>query len=208
LGHPKRHSTVALDSIGLHALLWRAILALGLPTFLDTIAAPLLIRIGDEWHAGRLTPAQEHLASAVVHRVITGAMQTLVVAPGAPAILVATPAGERHEIGAVLAAAAAAAEGWRVIYLGADLPAHDIADSAIRTGANVVGLSIVFVPDPRRVADEISALRDALPVSIPLLIGGGASAQFSPASARDGVRVLSSLGDLRQALREMSLAVV
>ena len=198
---PALARTLALDGTGLHALLWRAILALGLPSFLDAVAAPLLIRIGEEWHAGRLSPAHEHLASAVVQRVITSAMQTLMVAPGAPNLLVATPAGERHEIGAVLAAATAAAEGWRVTYLGADLPAADIADAAIRTDANAVGLSIVFAPDPSRIADEINALRQALPVSIPLLIGGGASAQFAGEPTHAGLRFLRTLDDLRQVLR-------
>ena len=201
LVEPALARTVALDSLGLHALLWRSILALGLPTFLDAVAAPLLVRVGDEWHAGRLNPAQEHLASAVIQRVIAGAMQTLAVSPGAPNLLLATPTGERHEIGAVLAAAAATAEGWRVTFLGADLPAADIADAAIRSGANAVGLSIVFVPDPGRVAAEITLLRDALPVSIPLLIGGGASALLPPELERDGVRFLRTLGELRAVLR-------
>ena len=205
LVEPALARTVALDGTGLHALLWRAILALGLPTFLDTVAAPLLIRIGDEWHAGRLTPAQEHLASAVVQRVISSAMEALTVPSAAPNLVLATPAGERHEIGAVLAAAAATAEGWRITYLGADLPAADIADAARRTGANAVGLSVIFVPDRGRVVDEIGLLRQALPVSIPLLIGGGASATLAAELERDGVRVLRDLGGLRQVLRDMSL---
>ena len=202
---PALARAVAIDGVGLYTLLWRAILALGLPSFLDTVAAPLLVRIGEEWHAGRLTPGQEHLASAVVHRVITSAMQTLPVPPAAPNLLVATPAGERHEIGAVLAAAAAMAEGWRITYLGPDLPAADIVDAAIRSGANAVGLSVIFAPDRGRVADEIALVRRSLPVSIPLFIGGGASAQLPVELERDGVRILRDLGGLRRALREMSL---
>ena len=204
---PALDRTLALDGPGLHALLWRAILALGLPTFLETTAAPLLIRIGDEWHAGRLSPAQEHLASAVIQRVIIAAMETLAIAPGAPNLLVATPAGERHEIGAVLAAAAATGEGWRVTYLGADLPAADIADAAVRTGANAVGLSVVFVADRGALVDEVGRLRRALPVSVPLLIGGGASRQLTRELRLEGVRVVRDLEELRQVLRRDALAV-
>ena len=205
---PALARTLAVDGVGLHSLLWRALLALGLPAFLDEIAAPLLVRVGDEWHAGRLSPAQEHLASAIVHRVITSAVQTLAVASDAPSLLIATPAGERHEIGAVLAAAAATAEGWRVIYLGADLPATDIADAAMRSGANVVGLSILFVSDRRRVVEEIAALRQSLPVSVPLLIGGGGSAALSPELEREGIRFMRTLGELRELLRgDVALAL-
>ncbi|NIP80239.1 MAG: transcriptional regulator, partial [Gemmatimonadetes bacterium] len=45
-------------------------------------------------------------------------------------MLVATPAGDRHEIGALLVAAAALGTGWDVVYLGADLPASEIAVAA------------------------------------------------------------------------------
>ena len=203
---PALEHTLALDGSGLHAVLWRALLALGLPAFLDRVAAPLLVRIGDEWHAGRLTPAQEHLASAVVHRTITTAMQTLSVAAGAPNLLVATPAGERHEIGAILAAAAATAEGWCVTYLGADLPAADIAEAAIRAEVQAVGLSVVFAPDRGTMTQEIVALRGALPSSIPLLLGGGAASGFTDAITGDGILVLGDLYDLRQALRAVAPA--
>ena len=198
---PALARALALDGPGLDALLRRVMLTIGLPAFLDTVATPLLIRIGDEWHAGRLVPSQEHLATAVIQRVVTATMQMAVVPPGAPNLVIATPAGERHEVGAVLAAAAAAAEGWRVTYLGADLPAGDIADAAIRTSAHAVGLSIIYVPDRARLVDEIRTIRTRLPGSVSLLIGGGGSASVSAELQRDGVRAFRDLAGLRNALR-------
>jgi DNA-binding transcriptional MerR regulator len=38
-------------------------------------------------------------------------------------LVAATPARERHELGALLSAVSAAAEGWKGVYLGPDLPA-------------------------------------------------------------------------------------
>jgi DNA-binding transcriptional MerR regulator/methylmalonyl-CoA mutase cobalamin-binding subunit len=204
---PALERIVALDGPGLDALLRRSILAIGMPAFLDGVASPLLTRIGDEWHAGRLTPAQEHLGAAVIQRVITSVMQTVAAAPGAPNLIVATPAGERHEIGAVLAAAATA-EGWRVTYLGADLPAGDIAEAASRTNAQAVGLSVIYVADRGRVIEEIHLLRARLPAAIPLLIGGAASASLAGELSRDGVRVLGGLDELRAALRGVPLSLV
>jgi MerR family transcriptional regulator, light-induced transcriptional regulator len=60
----------ALDGEGLEAVLRRAASVLGVPHFLEGVAAPLLRRIGEEWHAGRLRPSQEHVASAVVRSVV------------------------------------------------------------------------------------------------------------------------------------------
>ena len=96
---------------------------MGVTAFLESVAAPLLRRVGDEWHAGRLTPAQEHLVSSVLHDIAVETMRALTQQVGVPRVLVATPAGERHVIGAALVGAAAAVEGWNVLYLGADLPA-------------------------------------------------------------------------------------
>ena len=198
---PAMERILALDPAGLDSLLRRALLSSGMSAFVGSIAAPLLTRIGNEWHAGRLTPAHEHLASAIIHRVVTAAMHAVPAVAGAPNFVLATPAGERHEIGAVLAAATASADGWRITYLGADLPAADIADAATRAGAQAVGLSVIYVADRSHVLDEIRTVRGRLPASVPLLIGGGASAALSAELARDGIRLVNDLAELRQALR-------
>ncbi|MEJ7813463.1 MAG: cobalamin-dependent protein, partial [Gemmatimonadaceae bacterium] len=179
---------------------------LGIPLFLEAVGAPLLRRIGDEWHAGRLTPAQEHLATAAVQRVVAGAMIALPAPAGAPTIVIATLAGERHEIGAVLAAAAAAAEGWRVIYLGADLPAGEIAAAALGTRADAVGVSIIFPADRERVLDELRALRTLLPASTPLLVGGAGAGTLAPQLTELGARVVADLPGLGATLHDVGAA--
>lgn len=83
---------------------------------------PLMHRVGDEWHAGRLSIAPEHLVSSILHDILAGAMRSLPNRHGAARVLVATPAGDRHAIGAVLVGAAAAMEGLQALYLGPDLP--------------------------------------------------------------------------------------
>ena len=201
---PALDRTLALDGPGLEALLRRAMLTMGMPAFLETVAAPILTRIGDEWHAGRLAPSQEHLASAIIHRVVANAMQTMVTPPGSPSLLIATPAGERHEIGAVLAAATAAAEGWRVTYLGADLPGGDIADAAIRTNARMVGLSTIYIAERGRVIDEIRLVRSRMPETVPLLLGGAASASLAAELGGHGIRAVRDLAELRNVLRRQS----
>jgi MerR family transcriptional regulator, light-induced transcriptional regulator len=193
---------IALDGSGLEALLRRAILTMGVPAFIDTLAAPLLTRVGDEWHAGRLAPSHEHLATAVVQRVIAATMYAITAPAGAPNLVVATPVGERHEIGAILAAATATAEGWRVTYLGADLSAGDIATAAMSARATAVALSVVYVADRVTVVEEIRGLRALLPLSIPMLIGGAAASSLGAELPRDGIRLMRDLGELRTAIRE------
>src|SRR5688572_5756897 len=159
----------AVDAPGLESLLRRTAAAFGVPVFLDAVVAPLLRRMGEEWKAGRLAVAQEHLATAIIQRVLEGMIHFLVPPHGAPNLLVATLTGDQHKMGALLAATAAAAEGWRVTYLGPDLPAGEIATAAIAAGARVVGVSVVHVAEPDRVLAELQTVRTRLPASVPLL---------------------------------------
>ena len=176
--------TRALQSAALAGELRRAATSLGVASFVDQVAAPLMRRIGDEWHAGSLTIAQEHLATAVLRDLLVETMRGFSAPPGAERIVVATPAGERHEIGAAIVGASAAAEGFNVIYLGADLPAADIVAATRAAGARVVALSIVYAEERRRLLDEVRRIREALPPDIRLIIGGaGAHSMASPLRA-------------------------
>jgi MerR family transcriptional regulator, light-induced transcriptional regulator len=191
----------ALDGAALEVLLSRAAAVLGAPHFLERVVAPFMRRVGEEWHAGKLSPAHEHLATATVHRVVVRVLGTLDPNSDGPVFLVAAPAGERHETGALLAAATAAAEGWRVVYLGADLPAGDLAAAAITTGARAVGVSLVYVTDPARTAAELGQIRRGLPASVPLLVGGGGSAAVATVAGGLDVLWVPELEALRSALR-------
>jgi DNA-binding transcriptional MerR regulator/methylmalonyl-CoA mutase cobalamin-binding subunit len=191
----------AVDALGLESFLRRTAAAFGVPVFLDALVAPLLRRMGDEWESGNLTPAQEHLATAIIQRVLEGAIHFLVAPHGAPNLLLATPAGEQHKMGAVLAATAAAAEGWRVTYLGPDLPAGEIAAAAAAAAARVVGVSVINPAERERVLTELRTLRSQLPASVPLLAGGAGAVALASELHGSGIHVVEDLSELRAALR-------
>jgi DNA-binding transcriptional MerR regulator/methylmalonyl-CoA mutase cobalamin-binding subunit len=197
--------TRAVNAPGLESFLRRAAAAFGLPTFLDGVVAPLLRRMGEEWEAGRLTPAQEHVATAIIQRVLEGVIHFLIAPHDAPDLLLATPAGEQHRMGSVLAAAAAAAEGWRVTYLGPDLPAGEIAAAALAVAARVVGVSIVYPGGRDRVLTELRALRSRLPATVPLVAGGAGAGALAPELRGAGIQVVQDLSEFRAALRSALL---
>lgn len=189
-----------LDEDGLQRSLRRAAALMGVPRFLEEVAAPLLRILGEAWHGGDATPAEEHMTSAVLRRVLESAMVSMEVAEGAPVVVVATPRGERHEIGALMAAAAIRAAGWRVRYLGADLPAAEISDAAARTGARAVALSSVYPAEGDGLVAEVSALREGLDSGVTLLVGGAGAAERAGELEEVGAVVLSDLDALRTAL--------
>jgi methanogenic corrinoid protein MtbC1 len=193
----------ALDAATLDETLRRAAAGMGVSAFLESVAAPLLRRVGEEWHAGRLTPAQEHLVSAVLHDIAVETMRAFTPSPGAPRLLISTPAGDRHVIGAALVGAVAAVEGWGVLYLGADLPAAEIA-AAAAGGVRLVALSVVYVADRERVLGELRALRAMLPPDVELLAGGAGAQALARELPAAGVQVETSIAGLLGALRRVA----
>jgi methylmalonyl-CoA mutase cobalamin-binding subunit len=128
-------------------------------------------------HRGALRPAHQHLAQAVLRRVLDRATETATLPGAGPDLVVATPAGQPHELGALVAAAAAASEGWRVVYLGPGLPAEAIADAAARTRARAVTLSLGAGDGGHAVPHELRRLRALLPAGLPIVVeGAGADA--------------------------------
>jgi len=191
----------ALDARGLDELLRRSAAVVGAPAFLEQTVAPLLREIGDGWHRGWLSIAHEHMASSVIEAFITDATRAMAVSSRAPSLVVATPAGSRHVIAASLAAAAAAAEGWNVLFLGGDLPVREIAHAAVSGSARAVALSVVYADEPTTVLGDLRQLREQLPADVPLIVGGRAVVPHARALGRSGIEVGETLDALRATLR-------
>jgi MerR family transcriptional regulator, light-induced transcriptional regulator len=189
-----------LDSPSLEAILKRAAFSLGVERFVDEVVGRFLTEVGNRWHTGAMSPAHEHLASNTMRRVLAWVTDAYELEPDAPRILIATPAGELHELGAMSVAAAAVGEGWRVVYLGASLPARDIATAAEQVGAQAVALSVVYA-DGASTAAEVEAVARALPEGIDLFIGGAAAHEVEARSRNKRLRVLQGIEPLRQTLR-------
>ncbi len=192
----------AMDALELEALLGRAALTLDAADLIDHVVTPLMVRIGDLWWVERLTPAHERLATAVVRRTLDEIRAALQNA-GGPGMVVATPTNQRHEIGAMLAAIAAAAEGWQVTYLGADLPAASIARAVEMTRAQAIALSLIYPVDDPQLADELRALRRLVPDNAAIIVGGQGAGGYRPVLEEIGALWLPDAGALRSTLQLM-----
>lgn len=193
----------SLDATALDATLRRAAVALPAAAFLDTLVVPLLERVGTRWRDGTLRPVHGHLVSAVLRRVLDRVTESASSPLATANLVVATPAGQVHEFGALLVAATAAAEGWRVTYLGADLPAEDIAEAAARTGARAAALSVIYPAGDPALRDELRRLRTALPKDIALVVGGAASSTYGAVLDEIGAVRLDDLTHFRAHLRTL-----
>lgn len=191
-----------LDPDGMQAALERASVTMSKTALVEQVVAPLLETIGDQWRDGSLRVASEHLASATLRTFLGSMNGAFPVMSDAPRLLITTPAGQLHELGALIAATAAAAEGWHITYLGPSLPAEEIAAAAQTNASRAVALSIVLADDAH-VKNELVKLRQLLPENIALMVGGRSAAHYSDVLQQIGATRLPDLQSFRIELESL-----
>lgn len=185
---------VSLDPAGLRNVLDKAAVSLGASPLLTDLLVPLINQIGSGWQTGELSIAEEHAASAVIRETLFQISKPFAETAGAPLLVVATPTGQLHELGAVLVAALARQSGWSVTYLGPSLPSAEIARAVARTTPTAIALSIVYPGDDPQLTEELRRLKRLLPSDLPILIGGRASSSYATAIREIGALTPQDLG--------------
>lgn len=136
-----------------------------------SIVAPLLTEIGQRWAHQEFGIANEHIASNLIRGLLSSLFRLYPPEASAETIVMATPQGERHEFGLLLAALYAVTRGWRVVYLGTDLPAAEIARTVKLTKARVLALSLV-APSTESMGSELLALAQQVSPLTRVWLGG------------------------------------
>ncbi|MEU0666698.1 cobalamin B12-binding domain-containing protein [Streptomyces lavendulocolor] len=152
---------------------------------LDVIA-PVQRKVGAEWAANRFTVAQEHAATAIHDRIIAalahrtpepppaGAAGTSD-APGAPGpsgtVTVACVDGEWHALPARILAEVLRRRGFRVDFLGAQVPTPHLIAHLHQTAPAALALSSSL---PTRLPNAHTAITAAQAIGVPVLAGGAA----------------------------------
>jgi DNA-binding transcriptional MerR regulator/methanogenic corrinoid protein MtbC1 len=192
-----------MDGPALIDLLEDARLRHGQCATLFRIIAPLMMKVGEAWHRGELRMAHERLGTSVVRDFVALGARNLPRHGDAPEIVIATPTGQAHEVGALFAAAASRGMGWRAIYLGPNLPAEEIAACAQLRKARAVTLSLEHPPDQPEVITELRNLRRLLPPQTALLVGGRVAAGYHQALSSPTVQLVNGLADFESILASL-----
>lgn len=189
-------STKSMDPAALEDAFDHSAVTFGHHGMLKSVIAPAAQIVGELWRDGVITAAHEHFFSGSVRTFLLRRFKPFAVSDRAPRMVVVTPLGQLHELGAAMVAAAARDMGWKVFYLGANLPASDIAGAAIKHKADAVALSIVFPGDDSELPRELEYLRKLLPAKTDLLVGGRASPSYSATLNKIGSIWASDLDEL------------
>jgi DNA-binding transcriptional MerR regulator/methylmalonyl-CoA mutase cobalamin-binding subunit len=193
-----------LDSDLFQSTLRRANAVLGVERFLKEVVLPMLSVVTKGWESGAVQIAHEHFASAFLRTELERIRYSIAPPSNAPRLLVTTPSGHVHELGALLVAITAARHGWRITYLGPNLPAGEVAAAARQISASAVALSLVYPESDPRTVGELRRLREQVGAGIPILVGGAAARSYREVLDEIGATVIGDLDALAPALAKLA----
>lgn len=191
------------DTPGLEQILDQGMIIFGYSGLLQKLLIPLLRSIGDAWENGDLTAAQEHAATAAMKDYLACNLRGMSPPVTAPRLLVTTPAGQHHEMGAAIAAGLARKAGWNVSYLGPSLPAEEIAGATLVNSFRAVALSIIYPADDPDLPAQLLRLRNFLPDDLPILVGGRAASGYRAVLQTIGAIMVDDMGDFIRTLDQI-----
>jgi DNA-binding transcriptional MerR regulator/methylmalonyl-CoA mutase cobalamin-binding subunit len=199
-------ATERLDSNDLRDLLDRAAVELGSPAMLHKFVGPFAEQVGERWRAGDLNVAHEHFATSNITGFLANFARPYPTGNTAHHLVLATPSGQLHELGAIIAAAAARSHGWRATYLGSSLPMEELIGVARKLKPRAIGLSIVFPPDDDLLIADLAKLPKLLPPDCAVLVGGRSVQTYADVLKKIKATVVSSLEDLYPVLDTLQRA--
>jgi DNA-binding transcriptional MerR regulator/methylmalonyl-CoA mutase cobalamin-binding subunit len=196
-------SVLNFDAEGLESVLDRAAVHLSKLELIKAVIEPLCQKIGELWEQGELKIINEHMTTTVIQSFLWNLLRSAEVSETSPKIVIATPVGHQHELGALAIALIACESNWRSLYFGPSLPAEEIAAAVKYADARAVALSITYHERSHQLNLEVKKLRRYLGVDISVLIGGQGAAPLVEFFDANEIQVLKDVESFRAALDKL-----
>jgi DNA-binding transcriptional MerR regulator/methylmalonyl-CoA mutase cobalamin-binding subunit len=117
-----------------------------LTTICAEIITPALTEIGEAWYRGEVRVTTEHFASTFIRGKLLSLLQTYPTRRSSPYIMLGAGPTEQHEIGSLMMAVLLRSNGFRVEFLGPDIPLEDLADYASYEHPDMIILTASLEP--------------------------------------------------------------
>jgi excisionase family DNA binding protein len=120
----------------------------------DAVLCPALRRVGDLWHAGELSVAEEHLATRTALSAVQTLRDSLCVSGRGRAAICCAVEDDYHELPVSLASLTLEGLGWGVVNLGTSTPFYALAEAVERFQPRIVCVASTVFNHPDRAARE------------------------------------------------------
>lgn len=135
---------------------------------------PALYEVGQGWEQGKLSVAQEHLATAVTQTILSAIYAEADFPPSrGETALVACLSENYHEIGARMVADFLQFEGYNTLYLGANTPEDSVLNMIDELKPSVIGLPSTLGYQVEPVRQTIQKIRVDFRSYRPTILVGG-----------------------------------
>jgi MerR family transcriptional regulator, light-induced transcriptional regulator len=139
------------------------------------ILEPLLVEVGDRWHTGELSVADEHYVTSFIRARLFALLNVYQRSdPAGPLVLTACAPDEWHEMGILLVSVFLARRHVAVRYLGPNLPLEALERVVTRHHPAVVALSAQSPDTARKLRRVARVLRSSGPPQPQFVYGGQA----------------------------------
>ena len=136
------------------------------------VIEPVLVAIGERWHAGEVSIAEEHYASSLLRARLFSLLSACAPSDRGPVVFTACAPGEWHEVGILMISVFLARQGYRVRYLGPDLPVDELKEPVERFKPALVTFSVGSLESAQRLTELQPALRELRAAGSLLAFGG------------------------------------
>jgi len=166
------------DESGAGELIREILANYDLKTITIEIFTPCLVEIGEAWNRGEIKITTEHFASAYIRGKLMSLLQAYPAKRNVPFIVIAGAPSEEHEIGALMMAVLLRSEGFRVEFLGTDIPLDDLVYHARYEKPDM----IVLTATTRTAALELKRMQEKLDQlrTVPIFGYGGFAFNLEP----------------------------
>jgi methanogenic corrinoid protein MtbC1 len=183
-----------LDRQAVERALDEAMASLPPVAFFEEVLAPHWREVGERWHRGLLTVAEEHLVTQAARQRVLALLHQ---APRRTKhhVVAACVPNEDHELGLMGAALRFCHAGWRVTFLGARTPAEQLARVVRALRPDLVALSAVGDDGADAFRATLASIKAALPADTRLVVGGAAADRHPGEAAALGVMHVAGASD-------------
>jgi MerR family transcriptional regulator, light-induced transcriptional regulator len=197
-------SMIELNEERFDKILNQSIMKIGFEDTLYHILYPFFEKVGVLWQTGSINPAQEHFISNLIRMKLCVAIDSLpgVFDPNAKKIILFLPEWELHEIGLLTYFYLARKHGFKVIYLGQNVPILDlfsVADTVKPSFLATYFVSAINMNDLKNYIDQLSKYFSAQE----LFISGIQAANINFCLPKNS-RTVSSAMEFKRMLKEFA----